>query len=33
MDFSNLTGIFASPWDVVRSLVDIIIVTYIFYRL
>ncbi len=33
MDFYNLTGIFASPWDVVRSLVDIVIVTYIFYRL
>ncbi|HRY13331.1 MAG TPA: diadenylate cyclase CdaA [Syntrophomonadaceae bacterium] len=33
MDFFNLTGIFASPWDVVRSLVDIIIVSYIFYRL
>jgi diadenylate cyclase len=33
LDFFNLTGIFASPWDVVRSLVDIIIVSYIFYRL
>lgn len=33
MDLSILTGVFASPWDVVRSLVDITIVAYIFYRL
>lgn len=33
MDFSLLTGVFASPWDVIRSLVDIAIVAYIIYRL
>ncbi|MEQ8200319.1 MAG: diadenylate cyclase CdaA [Syntrophomonadaceae bacterium] len=33
MDISILTGVFASPLEVVRSLADIIIVAYIFYRL
>ncbi|MDD4775547.1 MAG: diadenylate cyclase CdaA [Syntrophomonas sp.] len=33
MDFTLFSGVFASPWDVIRSLVDIAIVAYIFYRL
>ncbi|MGI5921131.1 MAG: diadenylate cyclase CdaA [Syntrophomonadaceae bacterium] len=33
MDFSFLSGVFASPWDILRSLFDIAIVAYIFYRL
>lgn len=33
MDFSFLSGVFASPWDIVRSLIDIGIVSYVFYRL
>lgn len=32
MDFSFLSGIFASPWNILRSLIDIIIVAYVFYR-
>lgn len=33
MDFSFLSGIFASPWNILRSLIDIIIVAYVFYRI
>lgn len=33
MDLSFLSGVFASPWDIFRSLVDITIVSYLFYRL
>ncbi|WP_083453867.1 diadenylate cyclase CdaA [Syntrophomonas palmitatica] len=33
MDFTFLTGIFASPWDIIRNLVDIAIISYILYRL
>lgn len=33
MDLSFLSGVFASPWDILRSLVDITIVSYLFYRL
>lgn len=33
MDFTILTGIFASPWSIIRTLLDIAIVAYIFYRL
>lgn len=33
MDLSFLSGVFASPWDIIRSLMDISIVAYAFYRL
>lgn len=33
MDLSFLSGVFASPWDILRSLLDIAIVSYLFYRL
>jgi diadenylate cyclase len=33
MDQGLLTGVFASPWNIFRSLLDISIVAYIFYRL
>jgi len=33
LDFSFLSGVFASPWDILRSLLDIGIVAYVFYRL
>ncbi len=33
MDLSLLSGVFASPWNIIRSLLDIAIVAYIFYRL
>jgi len=33
MDQGLLTGVFASPWNIFRSLLDITIVAYIFYRL
>lgn len=33
MDLSFLSGVFASPWNIFRSLLDIAIVAYIFYRL
>jgi diadenylate cyclase len=33
LDFSFLSGVFASPWDIIRSLIDIGIVAYVFYRL
>jgi diadenylate cyclase len=33
LDLSFLSGVFASPWDIFRSLVDITIVSYLFYRL
>lgn len=33
MDFGLLSGVFASPWNIFRSLLDIAIVAYIFYRL
>ncbi len=33
MDISLLSGVFASTWDVIRSLADIAVVAYIIYRL
>jgi diadenylate cyclase len=33
LDLSFLTGVFASPWDIIRSLIDISIVAYVFYRI
>ncbi|NLJ73114.1 MAG: TIGR00159 family protein [Syntrophomonadaceae bacterium] len=33
MDLSFLSGIFASPWNIIRNLLDIAIVAYVFYRL
>lgn len=33
MDLNFLSGVFASPWNILRSLIDIGIVAYIFYRL
>lgn len=33
MEQGLLTGVFASPWNIFRSLLDITIVAYIFYRL
>ncbi len=33
MDLSFLTGIFASPWNIIRNLVDIAIIAYVLYRL
>ncbi|MGI6452252.1 MAG: diadenylate cyclase CdaA [Syntrophomonadaceae bacterium] len=33
MDLSFLSGVFASPWDIIRSLIDILIVAYLFYRI
>lgn len=33
MDLSFLAGIFASPWNIILSLIDIAIVAYIFYRI
>ncbi len=33
MDLSFLSGVFASPWDIIRSLVDILIVAYAVYRI
>ncbi|MGE5391520.1 MAG: diadenylate cyclase, partial [Deltaproteobacteria bacterium] len=33
MDISYLSGVFASPWDIIRSIVDIAIVSYVIYRL
>ncbi len=33
MDMDMLSGVFASPWNIFRSLLDIAIVAYIFYRL
>ncbi|MDD4171685.1 MAG: diadenylate cyclase CdaA [Syntrophomonas sp.] len=33
MDLSFLSGVFANPWNIFRSLLDIAIVAYIFYRL
>lgn len=33
MDLTFLSGVFASPWDIFRNLLDISIVSYIFYRL
>ncbi|MDD2586404.1 MAG: diadenylate cyclase CdaA [Syntrophomonadaceae bacterium] len=33
MDLSFLSGTFASPWDILRSLIDISIVAYVFYRI
>ncbi len=33
MDLTFLTGVFASPWNIIRSLIDIFIVAYIIYRL
>lgn len=33
MDLSFLPGIFASPWDILRNIIDIAIIAYLFYRL
>ena len=33
MDLSFLAGIFASPWNIILSLIDIAIVAYVFYRI
>lgn len=33
MDLSLLSGVFASPWNIFRNLLDIVIVAYIIYRL
>lgn len=33
MNLSFLSGVFASPWDILRSLLDIAIISYLFYRL
>lgn len=33
MDLSFLAGVFASPWNIIRSVVDIGIVAYLFYRI
>ncbi len=33
MDLSILSGVFASPWNIFRNLLDIAMVAYIFYRL
>lgn len=33
MDIGYLSGVFASPWDIIRSIVDIAIVSYVIYRL
>jgi diadenylate cyclase len=33
LDWGFLSGVFASPWNIFRSLIDIAIVAYIFYRL
>jgi diadenylate cyclase len=33
VDFSFLPGIFASPWDILRNIIDIAIIAYVFYRL
>jgi diadenylate cyclase len=33
MDLSFLSGVIASPWDIIRTLLDIAIVAYVFYRI
>lgn len=33
MDLTFLSGVFASPWNILRNLLDIAIVAYVFYRL
>lgn len=33
MDFSILSGLVASPWNIIRSLIDIAIVAYLFHRI
>lgn len=33
LDLSFLSGAIASPWDIIRSLLDITIVAYVFYRI
>lgn len=33
MDLSSLSGIVTSPWNIIRSVVDIAIVAYLFYRI
>jgi diadenylate cyclase len=33
LDFSFLSGVFASPWDILRNLIDISIVAYVLYRI
>lgn len=32
MDLTFLSGVFASPWSIIRSLIDISIIAYLFYR-
>jgi diadenylate cyclase len=33
VDFSFLSGTFASPWDILRNIIDIAIIAYVFYRI
>jgi diadenylate cyclase len=33
LDFNFISGVFANPWDIIRSLIDITIVAWLFYRL
>ncbi|MEQ8175623.1 MAG: diadenylate cyclase CdaA [Syntrophomonadaceae bacterium] len=33
MDLSSLSGIITSPWNIIRSIIDIAIVAYLFYRI
>jgi len=33
LDLSFLSGVFASPWNILRSLIDILIVAYLLYRI
>ncbi len=33
LDLSFISGVFANPWDIIRSLVDILIVAYVVYRI
>jgi len=33
LDFNLLSGVIASPWDIIRTLLDISIVAYVFYRI
>ena len=33
MDLSFLSGVFASPWDIIKTLVDITIVAFILYKI
>ncbi|QGU00880.1 hypothetical protein SYNTR_2286 [Candidatus Syntrophocurvum alkaliphilum] len=33
MDLTILSGVFASPWNIIRALIDISIVSYVLYRI